>query len=131
MSFSRQKSEHNGAIVIFCTKIAFLPQCGEVLTNIRGGKYRNPSHSKFKGKNHIGAKNDLCLRCQNQSSSSSFTALLCSSPPQMLRSEQLKSHVNCTQKNFALQSDELLEKQKKKKCKKGKWSFRVLRRFQW
>ena len=107
-------------MAIFCTKIAFLPQCGEVLTNIRGGKYRNPSHSKFKGKNHIGAKNDLCLRCQNQSSSSSFTALLCSSPPQMLRSEQLKSHVNCTLKNFALQSDELLEKQKKKKCKKGK-----------
>ena len=37
-----------------------------------------------------------------------FAALL-ESPPQMLRSEQLKSHVNCTQKNFALQSDELLE----------------------
>ena len=62
-----------------------------------------------------------------------FAALL-ESPPQMLRSEQLKSHVNCTQKNFALQSDELLEKQKKNKknVKKGnEVSELSCRRFQW
>ena len=64
-----------------------------------------------------------------------FAALL-ESPPQMLRSEQLKSHVNCTQKNFALQSDELLEKQKKNKKKKNvkkgnEVSELSCRRFQW
>ena len=128
LNFDKFKSFENEILLVFLvcsakicmwTKIWIWVLCAEVLTNIRGGKYRNPSHSKFKGKNHIGAKNDLCLRCQNQSSSSSSPALSGVFSPTNVK-------VRTTQKlcelywEKPLQSDELGNKRAQLK----KWKFK-------